>query len=166
MRRALAALAVTALAVVLLARYETHPPKELNPESALRGAGGPAIAREGASRPATAREAPPPARSGVAPGAPGTRSATGPTMMTPFSVIQVRATVRGRRLVGVETLLLTGSDAHTNALNARAEPILRAEALRAGSADVDVVSGATYTSEHWRDSLGAAIAAARRRHGA
>jgi uncharacterized protein with FMN-binding domain len=68
--------------------------------------------------------------------------------------------LRGR-LVDVRTLSLTGADTHTQALNARAEPILREEALKAGSADIDVVTGATYTSESWRDSLTAAIEAAR-----
>ena len=65
------------------------------------------------------------------------------------------------KLIDVQTLSLTGTDTHTQALNARAEPILREEALKAGSADIDVVTGATYTSESWRDSLIAAIEAAR-----
>jgi uncharacterized protein with FMN-binding domain len=90
-------------------------------------------------------------------GTPGTRSGVGPLLATPFTTIQVRAVLRGTRLVGVETVTLSGSDPHTEALNARAEPLLRAEALRAGSADVDAVSGATYTSRSWRDSLQAAI---------
>ena len=40
-------------------------------------------------------------------------------------------------------MVLTGDGPHTEALNARAEPLLRASALKAGSADVDAVSGAT-----------------------
>ena len=62
----------------------------------------------------------------------------------------------------METVALSGDGPHTNALNAHAEPILREEALRAGSADIDVVSGATYTSESWIESLQAAIDKARR----
>ena len=62
----------------------------------------------------------------------------------------------------MQTLSLTGADEHTRTINARAEPILREEALLAGSADIDVVSGATYTSESWIESLRAAIRAARR----
>ena len=123
------------VAVVLLARYETHPPRTLNPSSALRAA-------------ATVR---PPPRD------PQGRTARGPAVVTPFSVIQVEATVTRGRLTGVRTVALTGDGPHTDALNARAEPILRERALRAGSADVDVVSGATYTSESWTDSLRAAI---------
>jgi uncharacterized protein with FMN-binding domain len=138
MRRALAALVVTAVAVMLLARYETHPPPRLDPEPARRA------------------EAPAPPQP-----RPGVKSGTGPLITTPFSSIQVRAELTRGRLTGVQTLALTGSDEHTRAINARAEPILREEALLAGSADVDVVSGATYTSESWIESLKSAIRAAR-----
>jgi uncharacterized protein with FMN-binding domain len=134
-KRAVAALVVTAVAVVLLARYETHPPDE---------------------------PPPPPRRAATpAPPPPGVKVGTGPLITTPFSSIQVRAELTRGRLTGVKTLSLTGADAHTQALNARAEPILRREALRAGSARIDVVSGATYTSESWLESLRAAIRAAR-----
>lgn len=146
MRRVVAALVVTVVAVVLLARYETHPPRTPNPNSALRPA-------------ATAAPAP------RATPRPGEKTATGPAITTPFSVIQVRATLTRGRLTGVETVELSGDGPHTDALNARAEPILRAEALKAGSAEIDVVTGATYTSESWRESLQAAIDAARKARG-
>jgi uncharacterized protein with FMN-binding domain len=134
-KRAIAALVVTAVAVVLLARYETHPPDE---------------------------PPPPPRRAATpAPPPPGVKVGTGPLITTPFSSIQVRAELTRGRLTAVKTLSLTGADAHTQALNARAEPILREEALRAGGADIDVVSGATYTSESWIQSLRSAMRAAR-----
>jgi uncharacterized protein with FMN-binding domain len=135
-KRAVAALVVTAVAVVALARYETHPPDE---------------------------PPPPPRRAATpAPPPPGVKVGTGPLLTTPFSSIQVRAELTRGRLTGVKTLSLTGADAHTQALNARAEPILREEALEAGNADIDIVSGATYTSESWIESLRAAIRDARR----
>jgi uncharacterized protein with FMN-binding domain len=142
MRAVLAALVVTVVVVVLLVGYDTRPPREPNPVSALR-------------TPAPRRTATP------RPHPPGSLTAKGPLVTTPFSSIQVQATVLHGRLIDVKTLSLTGADTHTQALNARAEPILRAEALKAGSADIDTVSGATYTSESWRDSLTAAIEAAR-----
>jgi uncharacterized protein with FMN-binding domain len=83
-------------------------------------------------------------------------------MTTPFSVIQVRATLTHGRLTGVETVAMSGDGPHTEALNARAEPILRAEALQAGSADIDTVSGATSSSQVWIESLRGAIREARR----
>ena len=70
MRRAIVALLVTAVAVVLLARYETHPPRDAQPE-------------RGARRP-LARD-----RARAVPGAADRRP--GPAMTTPFSVIQVQA---------------------------------------------------------------------------
>ena len=151
MRRAVVALVVTAVAVVLLARYETEPPVTVDPNAAQ----GPRPTPRAIASPAPMRS--------TRPGGRGrTRSATGPAMTTPFSVIQVRATLTGRRLTGVETIALSGDGPHTEALNARAEPILREEALRAGSADIDVVSGATSTSKIWIESLRGAIRKARR----
>ena len=148
--KALAALIVTAVAVVLLARFETEPPRTYNPNSAL----GPVRTPRALSK---AFATPAPRRSGE-----GTRSFLGPAMATPFSAIQVRAFFTGRRLTGIETVLLSGDGPHTEALNARAEPILRESALEAGSADVDTVSGATSTSRIWLDSLQGAIDKARR----
>ena len=137
MRRTVVCLALTAAAVVALARFQTHAPRTVNPNSALR----------------------PPPRLPAKP-RPGVRVGTSPALTTPFSVIQVRATVTRGRLTAVQTVALTGDGPHTQALNARAEPILRSEALRAGSARVHTVSGATYTSRAWRDSLREAIARA------
>ena len=74
-------------------------------------------------------------------------------MTTPFSLVQVRVTLTYGHLTGVQTVALTGDGPHTQALNARAEPILRREALRAHSARIDAVSGATYTSRVWIASL-------------
>lgn len=142
MRRAVLAVVVTAVAVVLLASYRTHPPRRAPP-------------------PPPAVHARPTATPPPAPRVAGARTAAGPVVTTPFSVIQVEATVRHGRLIGVRTLALTGDGPHTQALNARAEPILRREALRAGSAKIDVVSGATYTSDSWIESLRAAMGRAR-----
>jgi uncharacterized protein with FMN-binding domain len=140
MRRAALALVLTAVAVVLLARYETTPPVTRSPDDPRR----------------------PPAIAGPAPTPDGSVSAVGPALVTPFSTIQVKATLTDGKLTGIETVALSGDGPHTDALNARAEPILREAALRAGSADVDVVSGATSTSEIWLESLRGAIRKARR----
>ena len=146
MRRALTILALTAAAVVALARFHTEPPRVKNPLSALHG-------RPAPGTPSAPRR--PPTR-------PGVRTATSPPMATPFSLVQVQVTLTHGRLTDVETVALTGEGPHTQALNARAEPILRREALEAHSARIDVVSGATYTSHVWIKSLREAIDLARR----
>src|SRR4051794_7905147 len=147
MRRAVPVLLVTLVAVVLLARFETTPPRTVNPNAAR-------LPRAVAT-PVRPHATPTPLP-------PGTTVGTGLAMTTPFSVIQVRAFLTRGRLSNVQTVALSGDGPHTEALNARAEPILRAEALRAGSADIDAVSGATATSRSWIDSLEAAIEVARR----
>jgi uncharacterized protein with FMN-binding domain len=129
MRRAIAALVVTAAAVLWLARYQTHPPA-------------------------------PPKRPPARVAAPS-RVIAGPIFSTPFSAIQVGVVMTGGKLTEVRTLLLTGDGAHTQALNRRAEPILRRRALAAGGAKFEVVSGATYTSESYQESLQGAIDRAR-----
>ena len=150
MRRALTGLALTAAAVLALARFHTEPPRVKNPLSALHGRaapGTPSALQPGPRRP---------------PNRPGVRTATSPPMATPFSLVQVQVTLTHGRLTDVETVALTGEGPHTQALNARAEPILRREALQAHSARIDVVSGATYTSRVWIKSLREAIDLARR----
>jgi uncharacterized protein with FMN-binding domain len=140
MRRTIATLLVTAAAVAWLAGYRTHPPRMLNPNSALRiRSTQRAIARPN----------------------PHTRTVLGKAITTPFSAIQVAVLLTDGRFTGVKTVELTSDGPHTQALNARAEPILRREALRAHSAHIDIVSGATYTSRAWKTSLQAAIDTAR-----
>jgi uncharacterized protein with FMN-binding domain len=136
MRAVIAALVVTAVVVVLLVSYDTRPPRRANPESALR-----------TPEPKVTRR----------PHPPGSRTAESRLFTTPYTRIQVEATVYRGRLIDVRTTLLGGSDTHTNALNARAEPILRAEALRAGTPSIDVVTGATTTSLTWIQALQSAM---------
>jgi uncharacterized protein with FMN-binding domain len=135
MRRAVVALVVTVVAVVALVSYRTHPPRH-----------------------APAR---PPALVRPTPDEAGARAATGVAIGTPYTTIQVRAFVRGGRLVDVREILVANDNAHTKALNDRAIPILHEEALRAGSAHIHAVSGATGTSTSYISSLQSAIDRAR-----
>jgi uncharacterized protein with FMN-binding domain len=142
-RRALAAILVTAVAVVALARFQTHPPRTVNPRSALRPAQAIAAARHIHPKHHRHRR--------------GEVTATGIAVQTPFTVAQVRVTLRHRRIVAVKTVVLSGDGPHTKAINDRAEPILRLEALRARTPDIDNVSGATGTSSAWISSLITAV---------
>ena len=81
MPKVIVALLVTAVAVVLLAGYDTRPPRTVNPNSALK----PRRRRRRRSCPGRAR-------------------AVGPAAITPFSVIQVQATVQHGKLIGVKTV--------------------------------------------------------------
>ncbi len=91
-----------------------------------------------------------------------TRRIRGALVSTPYGDVQVRATVRGTRLLDVVAVHLTDANGTSRSISAAAAPVLRREALTAGSARIDTVSGATYTSAGYRASLQAALDAAAR----
>jgi len=90
-----------------------------------------------------------------------TRTGTGPDVPNRYGDVQVRVTMSGGRLVDVTALVLPTDRARSAQISEQAAPILRSEALRAQSANIDIVSGATYTSESYARSLQGAIDAAR-----
>jgi uncharacterized protein with FMN-binding domain len=71
--------------------------------------------------------------------------------------VQVRITVADGRIATVEALQLPNRDRHDELINNRAVPILNAEAVAEQSAEVDLVSGATLTSQGYTQSLQSAI---------
>jgi uncharacterized protein with FMN-binding domain len=81
----------------------------------------------------------------------------GPVVQTEYGPVQVEVVISGGRLQDVIALQLPGGDPHSSSINARAEPILRERALAAQSANIDVVSGATFTWSGYTRSLQAAL---------
>ncbi|KQX62720.1 FMN-binding protein [Angustibacter sp. Root456] len=88
------------------------------------------------------------------------RTITGAVVSTPYGDVQVAAVVKGSKLLDVKALHLTDANGTSRSISANAAPQLRSEALQAQSAQIDTVSGATYTSEGYRQSLQAALDAA------
>lgn len=89
------------------------------------------------------------------------RSFDGGVAQTQFGNVQVRVVVQGGKLVDVVPLQLTDYGSRSVSISAQAAPILRREALSAGSAKIDTVSGASYTSAGYIQSLQSALDAAR-----
>ena len=85
----------------------------------------------------------------------------GPVERTLFNNVQVRVVLRAGRLVSVSALMLPSIDARSRQLSALAGPILAQEALASNGAIVDAVSGASYTSGAYMESLQAALDRAR-----
>ncbi len=81
----------------------------------------------------------------------------GSVQRTLYSNVQVEAVLRDGRLVDVRPLMLPNVNARSRQLSAMSVPILRREAIAAGTADIDTVSGATYTSGAYAQSLQAAL---------
>jgi uncharacterized protein with FMN-binding domain len=81
-----------------------------------------------------------------------TRVVAGPTVDTEKGPVQVEVTLDGDR-ISVVRMLQQPDHPQTTA----AVPVLIEETLQAQSADVDTVSGATVTSDGYRESLQAAL---------
>jgi uncharacterized protein with FMN-binding domain len=88
---------------------------------------------------------------------PASRTITGPVVSNRYGNVEVEIVVAGSRLVDVEALVLPSDRRRSQEISSIAGPELRQEALQAGSAQIDGVSGATYTSESYAQSLQAAI---------
>jgi uncharacterized protein with FMN-binding domain len=85
----------------------------------------------------------------------------GDTIDTRWGPVQVAVTFANGKITNVATLASPNDKQKSISINNRATPILRSEALSAQSANIDGVSGATYTSEGYAQSLQSALDQAR-----
>jgi uncharacterized protein with FMN-binding domain len=74
-----------------------------------------------------------------------------------YGILAVEVTARSGRITDLTTVGLQIAEPFSQQLAEKAIPILRAEVLRAQSANVAVVSGATYTSDAYLFSIQAAL---------
>ena len=82
---------------------------------------------------------------------------TGPVVNAYYGYIQIQAVVQGGRLVGIKVLRYPNDRRTSIFINHQALPMLRDEVVSAQSANVDIVSGATLTSEAFIRSIGGAL---------
>ncbi|MFI9806905.1 FMN-binding protein [Streptomyces sp. NPDC052301] len=87
----------------------------------------------------------------------GSRTVTGDTVQTRWGPVQVRVTIKGGTLTDVTAVDYPQDNPRDQEINSYALPQLRREALAAQSARIDTVSGATYTSGGYRQSLQSAL---------
>ena len=78
-------------------------------------------------------------------------------MSNPYGSVQVRATVKAGRLTDVRFLQLPSGDPTSQSISDQVAPVLAQQAIAAQSANVAGVSGATYTSDAYRQSLQSAL---------
>ncbi|WP_411575578.1 FMN-binding protein [Streptomyces mutabilis] len=89
-------------------------------------------------------------------GGQGTRTLTGSVAQTQYGPVQVRVTVSGGKITGAEAVRAPRGG-QSDQVTADAVPELNRAAVAAGSADIDAVSGATYTSAGYKQSLQSAL---------
>lgn len=185
--RPLAALGVTAVGLTVMLRYHTPrtvPTRPPTPVALSRvPAASPALQRlsnptptSAPTRTVTTPAPTPPARAatGRSAGTPHRTAVPHPTRTTSaaapvqsytcqpfqagsFGPVQVQIKVQGSRWVDVVNLQLPSGDATTDSISANAGPQLRHEALTVQNANIDNISGATYTTDAYRQSLQSCI---------
>lgn len=88
---------------------------------------------------------------------PATVEVDGPVVDTRFGPVQVAVVVADGILVDVVALQLPSGDRESGQISEYAAPRLEEMALAAQSAEIDVISGATFTSQAYAESLQAAL---------
>jgi uncharacterized protein with FMN-binding domain len=99
--------------------------------------------------------------SSASPAAVPTLVVNGTSVDTQFGPVQVQITVRAGKIVAAEAISYPQGSGRDREINSYAIPVLGQEAVTAQSAHIDTVSGATYTSQGYVESLQAAIDAAK-----
>jgi uncharacterized protein with FMN-binding domain len=86
-----------------------------------------------------------------------TQKVTGSTVNTRWGPVQVQLTVSGGKITDVSVLQYPSGNGTDQQINSYALPILMQSTVDAQSANIDMVSGATYTSTGYVQSLQSAI---------
>ena len=84
---------------------------------------------------------------------------TGQAVDIPFGTVQVKVTMQNGKITDIQALQLPRGG-HSGQVSSYAAPQLRSEALQAQSANIDTISGATYTSQGYAQSLQSALSQA------
>ena len=179
-RRALVAIASTAVAIVLLLNFTTpaaptspiaaiissaaspNPVSQLAPAgpSAAPGAQSGSGAQSGASSGSANGSTSAPAANQAPTGRTAsykTGTYAGPAVQIPFGTVQVRVTISGGRITQVQELQMPSMHARSAQISQIVAPMLEQQVLQAQSAQIDGVSGATYTSQAYAQSIQGAL---------
>lgn len=161
MRRIVLTLASTAAAVVLLFSYRTSTGSgdvaataiAASPAGVVSGGASPTgtSSSSGSAPPSSS----PTASAGAAPAT--SRVINGSTVQTRFGPVQVQITVSAGKVTAADAVQYPTRERRDVAINRQAIPILNSEVLSAQSANIDAVSGASYTSDGYVQSLQSAL---------
>lgn len=156
MKRVLLSITGTVLGVVALLSFKTQG----QPLSTAAG-GLPSASASGT----TATKGATPAGASPDPTVSGSTSAAGTAakkyvgsaIRTRYGIVQVAVSAAGAHIASVSFVQLTAFDNRSQDINSQAAPILLQETLQAQSAHIDTVSGASYTSDGYVQSLQSAL---------
>jgi len=149
MRRVILAIVSTTAALVLILSYKTHGTASLaTPPAAISSSSGTAATGSAGSTGSTSTTGTTTAT---------TKTVTGDAMDTRFGPVQVRITVANGKITAASAINYPTGSPRDAEINAYAIPQLNQEAVQASSANIDMVSGATFTSQGYIQSLQSAL---------
>ena len=135
---------VAGFAGVLGLHGRAAPPSVVAQPKPARNGAAPASAA-GAKRKSPARPAGP------------ARQVTGILENYGYGELSVTVTVHGNQITGVSVPVLRTAEPYSQQLATQVLPMLKSEVLTAHSARINAVSGATYTSQAYADSIQSAL---------
>lgn len=164
MRRAIVTTAATVSGLVLLLGLKDHPltvaggasgPKAIS----IGSDGGAAAPDTPATSGGSARSTTPtkPTTNATQSGGSATKVITGSSIGTRYGPVQLRVTFSGSKITKIDVIQYPTESNRDQEINDQALPILNQEAMAKQSANIDVVSGASYTSNGYAQSLQSAI---------
>jgi uncharacterized protein with FMN-binding domain len=149
MKRAAGVTALTIVGVAWILNYKVAP-HQLTPVAVVpptpEAATSPSISPSATPRPS-------PTPTPVAPSG----TFTGADVPNRFGDVVVRIVLNRGHMTDVQAVTLPTDRAESAYISQQAGPMLRSEALQAQSANIDIISGATYTSESYAQSLESAL---------
>ena len=161
--RTAAALLGTAGSLALLLSFKT--PDSTAPAGSVVTAGAPPAGRSvrpggTAAAPATVPDAVGTPSANPSPSSPQAQAdglVKGPVVPTRYGNVQVEVDTSAGRITNIVALQLPSDRRRSAEISSYAEPILHDEVIQAQSARIDTVSGATYTSDAYAQSLQAVL---------
>ncbi len=151
MRRVLFAIGGTIAGLVMLLSFKTHGGPATGSASAAGASG---TGTSGATGGAASQSSTQAIGGGTVAGG---QQITGNVANTVYGPVQVRLTVKNSRIIKVAIVEQPTSTAHDIQIGDYAFPKLEAETVSRQSAHIDMVSGATYTSRGYIQSLQSAL---------
>ena len=161
MRRAVIVLGSTAAGLAALLSFKTHSVAAADPApsapapSATTSQAAPSSSGSAAKASATPKAGTTTQASTATQAA--NRTVTGTVASTQYGPMQVQVTLAGTKITKVTVLQRTDDGSESDQIDATAIPTLTSETLAAQSAHIDAVSGASYTSSGYIQSLQSAL---------
>ena len=166
--RAAVTLAATAIGVVLLFSFRTPPAAAiatLSPSSTSSSTSTPSPTATPSGAPPSGGASPTPTATATATPRPASGlksgSFTGQSYANPYGNVQVQVVISGGKITDVKTIQYPNGHQQSVFINSQALPLLEQEVLQAQSARINIIGGATFTSQGYAQSVQSALDAAR-----